>query len=447
MPSEYSLGLLAVFLPLIVVLAIQVPPYAMLLLTLATVLYPAGWQIASVHIDIVDLMLAGIALSLLVVHPGMLRQARRRKLPYAGLWIALGVLQSAAYLAAPLNQEHLTSPVAAAYQLYRYCWRPILFFPLAVWLIDDRRKLEHAMIAIVAIGGACAFMAFRQGFSGDEATGPFVTKNILGGALITPFILAVSAALYTRGRWSWRFYAASILLIGRGFLFAGSRGAFVAVLGGLAWFFGQLFLSRQGRSKALRFALAGGALGLLVIAAKPDVFERPTVKHILTASEGMEEANMQWRMQERWPHFWRIATDNFWLGTGTDVDPTFEECPTPHNGYLGVALISGFPSLIALTGLALLGIGNGVHAFRRGRDEWQRQVGLALSAAIIGIIIHNLVDETFRLPFAMNALWLLTAATAMLARRASAFLPAPAPAAQTVRGTATIRLRVAGAGQ
>ncbi len=88
-----------------------------------------------------------------------------------------------------------------------------------------------------------------------------------------------------------------------------------------------------------------------------------------------------------------------------------------------------------------------MRAFRRGPDAWQRQVGLAVAAAIIGVMIHNMVDETFRLPFAMNAFWLLTAATAMLARRANAFLPAPVPAGQTVPRAATVRLRVVGVGR
>ncbi len=77
-------------------------------------------------------------------------------------------------------------------------------------------------------------MAFQQGYSGDEATGPFLSKNALGGALIIPLITGSGRRASARGRWLWRFYAVSILVIGRGFLFAGSRGAFMAVVGGIA---------------------------------------------------------------------------------------------------------------------------------------------------------------------------------------------------------------------
>jgi hypothetical protein len=112
-----------------------------------------------------------------------------------------------------------------------------------------------------------------------------------------------------------------------------------------------------------------------------------------------------------------------------------------------VAVISGIPALIAVIGFAVLGIRNGVHAFRRGRDAWQRQVGLAVAAAITGIMIHNMVDETFRLPFAMNVFWVLSGATAMLVKRAAAFLPVPIAGGTAVRAVAPVPYKALGAGR
>ncbi|MFQ5668691.1 MAG: O-antigen ligase family protein, partial [Candidatus Binatia bacterium] len=414
----------------------------LLLVHLALTIFADGPQFLATDFHLENLLATGVAAAVIV-------WALRWRLPYMKTWLLLGLLVSLAYLYAPLDRAYLTSPVAPASQLYRYCWRPILFYPLAILLLTDRKKLDTALLVIVLAGVACAVSAFSQGYSGAEATGPFVTKNQLGGALIIPILLAVSALFYAEARWLWRLYAVSAAVIARGLLFAGSRGAFVAVLGGATFFVGWLLTTSSGRAKTLRFAVAGALLVALAVTMKPDLWERPTVRHLLTTRQGMHNANMQWRLQERWPYFWERALSNFWLGTGTDVDTTLgDSAVTPHNGYLGIAVVSGVPSLVLVLVLALQGVWNGVKIFRRGQDSWQRSRGLALAAAIVGILIHNIVDETFRLPFAGNVFWICVAATAALTKQPASFLAARAVVGPRVAGLAshaTARLSAVGA--
>jgi O-antigen ligase len=469
-------GLLFVCIPLTLALALWAPLYVFLLLDLLTVLYPGEWQIAGVHLDVSDLLLAGILIGLL--RPRVAAESRRRKVPYLGLWLILGVLQSLAYYVAPVNQPNflrleylanhdlLAGLLGLAYQIYRYCWRPILYYPLAIllladhrklqagfltdafnrlggWLRGDRRKLEAVLLMVVLAGAVCAAIALPQGYAGDEATGPFAQKNGLGGALIMPFFLALTGMYTARLRWQRRFYVVSLLIMVRSLLFAGSRGAFVAVLGGLAFLALWLLTTKEGRSKAGRFALAGALVGVVTLGLKPDLFYRPNVQQFFSISSGTEADTMQWRIHERWPHFWQMAMDNFWLGTGTDVDPSLgDSCITPHNGYLGIAVVSGIPSMALVVLLALLGLWNGMRAFRRNHSRWQSMTGLAVAAALVALLIHNIVDQTIRIPFCEQVFWMLAAAAATIAARPLDLTPVPVPATAPRRARGPVGLQV-----
>ena len=463
--SGLPFGLLFVCIPVTLALAIWAPPCVLLLGALVTVAYPGEWQVAGVHLDINDLLFAGMVLALL--RPRLAAGVPRRRVPYLVLWLALGVLQSLAYYVAPINQEHLNQSSYAvhhdyliatagiAYQIYRYCWRSILYYPLTFWLLDDRRKfqagplsgvftalagwlrgdrkkLEALLLVIVLSGAACAAMTLPQGFAGDEATGPFLQKNILGGALVMPFLLSLWGTYYAPSRRQRRLYTLSFLLIARALLFAGSRGAFVAILGGVGFLLFWFLSTAHGRSRILRVVGVGALFGIVMLGLKPDLFERPSVQVFFSIKEGTRADTLQWRMRERWPYFWQKAMDNFWLGVGTDVDPSLgDSCITPHNGYLGVAAVSGIPSVIITVLLALLGLWNGMRAFLRSRDRWQSTAGLAITAALVGLLIHNIVDETIRISFAEQVLWIITAAAATLGKRPLGLLPMTAGAPAT----------------
>ncbi|HXQ21246.1 MAG TPA: O-antigen ligase family protein [Candidatus Acidoferrales bacterium] len=466
--SGLPFGLLFVCIPVTLALALWAPPCVLLFLALITVAYPGEWQLAGVHLDINDLLLAGMVVGLL--RPRIATAAPPRRVPYLVLWLALGVLRSVAYYLAPVNQAHLNQSsyainqdylVAVAgigYQIYRYCWRLILFYPLTIWLLDDRRKfqagplsgvftalagwlrgdrkkLEALLLVIVLSGAACAAMTLPQGFAGDEATGPFLQKNILGGALVMPFLLALWGTYYAPSRRQRCLYAVSLLLIARALLFAGSRGAFVAILGSVGFLLFWFLSTAHGRSRILRVVGVGAFLGIVMLGLKPDLFERPSVQVFFSIKEGAQADTLQWRMRERWPYFWQKAMDNFWLGIGTDVDPSLgDSCITPHNGYLGMAVVSGIPSVIITVLLALLGLWNGMRAFLRSRDRWQSTAGLAMAAALVGLLVHNMVDETIRISFAEEVLWITTAAAATLGKRPLGLLPMAAGAPSSPPG-------------
>lgn len=418
------LPLLGPVAALVLALALFAPLHLLLLIDPLLVVGWGDWELAGIRFDPSDVVLAGLAAGL-----ALRGRWRRREgdgdLPAIGLWALLGGLISAAFLAAPGNQPYLTDPVRALYQLYRYAWKPLLYYPLALLLLADRRRMAQLALALIAAADAAALIAIPQGYAGLRAGGPFRTGNELGGVMVLPLVLCFAGLVGRPApRWRW-FFVASGLLITRALLFSGSRGAFVAVLAGCALFAAGLLTVGGGRVRVVRLSLlallAAGGLALLV----PDLAERPNVSRLLSVTEGTQADTLRWRMEQRWPHFGALALDHPFLGTGTDVDWSLgSQANTPHSGYLSLALLHGIPAAALFVAFAALAIRAGIRVFRHGASEPDRLLGLAIAAALAGLLVHNLEESTWPHPFVAKAFWMLTAFALALPRLA----PDPAPA-------------------
>ena len=472
---------------LVIALALAAPLVWLVMLDLLLSFVPGQWLLGGVRVDPADLVIAGVALALLV--RGRWRRDRLPwRLPGFGLWLALGALLCAAYLTAPENQEHLTSPVRAAYQLYRYCWKPILYYPVAALLLSEPRRAWWALAALVVGGDVCAAIAVPQGYQGLRAAGPFTSPNTLGAVLVVPMLIAAAGLLCGEGRWRRLACGASLLLLGRALLFCGSRGASLAFCIGaamLCWLASRQPRIRRRMARAAPWALAGA---LAAVAVSPGLLASPNLQRFLTLAHPMDEGTLQWRMKLRWPHFWHQVEAHPLLGVGTYVDTRLGTSGnTPHNGYLATAVASGLPalgvylffSLLALyrplrrllrrgrrraaTAAVSEGEGEGAAAPPRSFPAWPEQpaarpprlplrsaqaatvaeTGLGswvldalVVAAMAGLLVHNFDDTVWPIPVVARELWLLVALALVPPR----LLAPRAPA------TAGLRWRVAPAG-
>lgn len=493
MLPELPQELLLVFGLLVAILTFAAPLEWLLILDLMLVTYPGEWLVSKVHVDFTDIVVAGLIIGivlrpaerrsalrwrvphspqslmlaivvpiaamvlmvigtafslgqgeaidigkLLLVPVGveLLIEASRWRIPYLGIWLATAALVSIAYVHADVNAEYFAGPTSIIYQVYRYCWRSLLFYPLAVLLIRNQKQIDTLLLAIVLSGTACALMAFQQGFAGAEARGPFVTKNVLGGALCMPFLLSIGAALGAPTQWRRRLYGLCALLIARGLLFAGSRGAFVAVFVAACVLVYWLVKIPAVRRRTLRTAAIGLFLMVSALALRPGLLDRPNVQHMFSTSKGTQDENMRWRIEQRWPHFWHKILQNPILGIGTDIDSSLgDSAVTPHNGYLGLAVVSGIPATILFVVLAGLGVANGRRAFRHAASGWQKIAGATIAAAIFALLVHNMIDQTFKLPYTQKGLWMAVAFATGLALRPAEFVAAIARQRQPQRRT------------
>ncbi len=360
----------------------------------------------------VVIIIAGLVLR------GRLQARKLFKLSYLWPWLALGILLSISYVVAPINQRTLTDPIRYIYQLFVYCWRPILLLPLALILIRSPKKAYVANYFILIAALLVSFKAIQQGYAGmASAPGPFKTGNQLGGILIIPTVLAFCGALMPRDRVQQIFCSASLVIFLRAFLFCGSRGGQMATVAGFAFFGGLLALRHVGR-KRLRYLTPFIAVGMLaLLPAIPIILSRPTIAHAASVTEGSKASTMQWRMEQRWPHFWRIALAHPLFGIGTAVDPSLgKTANTPHNGFLSMLVTYGFPAFLLILYFALRTVSSGVQLFLRAPNPDHKVYGLSMAAATVGILVHQMVEVTLTAPHTFKVFWILVATTE-LARR------------------------------
>jgi hypothetical protein len=384
-------------------------PHTLLLMDLALLILPpelVEWNFIGVNLDPTDLLFFAMAAAFMMGRQRSELHAAR--IPYLGLWVAYGVLRSLAYVHAPISSQYLTDPVRAVYQLYRYCWKPLLYYPLGFLLLRQQARRETALYILVLAAGVAAVRGIEQGYGGANATAFFANKNAFGSFLIIPALLALTRTLspmrFRRG-----FYALTALVFLRGLVFASSRGAFVAVCLGAVWLCGGLAIHRPSRKALARFVVCGMLLGMVVLALRPDVFERPNVQHLLSARNPLQVATMQWRL-DRWEYFVDKVAAAPWLGTWNAADVDLgEHTNTPHNGYLSIAAISGVPSLVLFVIFAGLVLYRALVRVHHMHDPAQRTFLLGVTAAIVAVLLHNVVDSNVVAPAVGRPLLLLFA--------------------------------------
>ncbi|MEM8998494.1 MAG: O-antigen ligase family protein, partial [Acidobacteriota bacterium] len=343
---------------------------------------------------------------------------RLAKFPFMLWWLVLLVLLCLSYLKAPLHQEHLTDPIRVTYQLLRYCLRPIAYLPLILVLIRSAHRTYTAMLVIQVAALQVTLMAVKQGLTGMSATpGPFLTGNQLGGVLLMPTMMAVVGAVLPRTRFQFILSAISLPLIARALLYSESRGAQVSLFAGCLFFAVMLVTQHVGRRR-LQWLSPMMLIGFVaILPAMPLILSRPSIKHALSASEASEDSNMKWRIEERWPHFWAIALENPIFGVGTEVDASLgPKANTPHNGYLAMVVLWGFPAAGIVILLALRTLWNGVVLYRRARRVDHRLFGLTVSSAMAAILTHQIVEVTLIHTWSFKVFWFLLA-TSELAKR------------------------------
>ena len=433
---------LVILVPTIALLAMYGKPYLLLIFGLILVVVPHGdWQFGGVRVDPHDLILFAV-IAIFSIR-GRRDNIPLLRVPYIRIWFLMGCLMTAAYIYAATNQGYLDSTSRVIYQVVRYCWKPILYYPLCVMAFSERDvKLEHIIGGIIMAGNVLALRATIQGYTGQEVTGPYLGKNTLAGAMLLPFIITAVGCVFSSSKRMRQFCMVSSALHLRGFLFAGSRGAIASLVVAIGAYFFVLFQTVAGRRRLFQLA-ATGTLGIvLLFGLKPDLLERPNVKHLLTVLNGTADANYKWRIEQRWPHFMRLLRENPWLGTGEAVDS--EEFGsrgnTPHSGYIATALEYGIP-VTALIILFLVSTAwRGYKLFRSRAPSGFRIAGLTVIAVVVGLFVHNYIEATFIVPFVMRVYWCLgamivsaryaLAAHAKQARaEAAAAVPATAPQA------------------
>ncbi len=407
--------LLGALLAIGLVVVLFCPIYYLLCGDMLLSYYQGFWELGGTRVDYTDLMIGLLAMALFL--RGRKDPQAQSKIPYLKGWLLLAIFLSLAYLVAPQNQRNLTDPIRIGYQLYRYCWKPLLYFPVVLMLLRDPKKIDQVLMCMLVGVDLCALVVIQQGFSGvDAAAGPFGHGNAFASITVTSCLVAFANLFYPRSKLRFAFCAFSFLILMRAVLFSESRAGLLSVLMSLTFFCGLMALMPSGRSRLGKFTPLLLLAPVLLVVLRPDALQSQAAQHAISVTEGSKAGTMQWRMKERWPHFIEKAKAKPILGTGTAVDLSLgDSANTPHNGYIALAVRYGFPVAFLYIFFGFGALINGVIAFFKTRVTRLKIFAAMTASPMVGILAHNMIESTITAQVLLqNMFWLFIGLNAIV---------------------------------
>lgn len=403
--------------------AVSTGVHGILYVDMLTMNGPAGyWEFGPIRFDLTDIAFGCALVGVVALQPGW---RAIQEIPYLWLWLLLGVLISISYLVAPINQEHLdfNAPHKVAYQLYRYAWRQILFYPLVMLLLARPDRIRMALLWMMGAGALLALQAIPQGYFGNagRVAGPLDSGNALGGALAPVLVLCGGFFLAPETGRVRAFAVVSGLLILRAMTFSGSRGALVASAAGIGVMLVPLCMLPIIRKHLAQAAGIGVMLLILIFTVYPTVLlDAPSLARFRGEDGEYSESTLTWRMRERWPHFTEIALANPMLGTGMVNDPALgERGATPHNSYIALAVLYGFPATLLVLLFGFFGVRAGVRMWMTARPPPLQFLVAVAGGALVTVLLHNVIETMFLNTFGARYFWCLLAFCIALERAGS----------------------------
>lgn len=359
----------------------------------------------------------------------------RTRIPPPPLLGSAVVMVAAAVVTVP---QALDVPSAAAKTLLLA--GAVTVYLLIAVLLPDRRRLAPVLHALVLIGLAVALHALYQyltgqlsavGFAGADGevryrvASLFPHPNMLAAfaSVLVPISLGLSGLLQGR----WRLACIALVLLGTlTVLLTFSRGGLLALAAA------PVLYLRDRRAWPLLILL----LIVAVAVAPAGLSER------LTSQQALGSTEFTTRLD-----FWRAALtlfgDHPFLGVGLNsfgagyltIESSgrsflgggiFAVPETAHNLYLNILAEQGLVGFAALLVLAW-GFVQATRELRQDRDPALRQMGLALRAAGLVVVVHNLLDVTFFDAKNAMLIWIvlgITAALVSISRRERASVEA-----------------------
>jgi putative inorganic carbon (HCO3(-)) transporter len=284
--------------------------------------------------------------------------------------------------------------LVAAYGLYQY---KIGVAPLATW---EDPNVENKTVRIYST---------------------LLNPNLLAGYLVPLVPLSMSlavAALVNKQLWlSLPASGCTFILITATFL-SGSRGGYLGMIASIAAF-GSICAGwlwhhqRKARPYIVTIAFLLPVLCFVVVKALPSFEQR-----FASIFAGREHSSNSFRMNV-WLSSLAMLRDNWWLGIGVGNQAfVLAYGLYMHAGFdalgtycvpLEVAVETGAAGLLIFVLILIAALCRGHISFWCPTANWQRWLTAGVSSAMIGLIIHGLVDTVFYRPQVQFIFWLTLA--------------------------------------
>lgn len=281
--------------------------------------------------------------------------------------------------------------------------------------LRTRKDFRLFVWAMLVTCVAASLVGIAQIPEGGRITAPFEGEqgepNTFGGYLA--FLVAVSMGLFwnARDKWKRAAYAGVIILALVPLLHTGSRGSYLALVGGAGMF--VLLTDR----KALGFALAGlGFTGVLLFA--PDIarqrveftFEQGKTRYDVEEVMGVKLDTSSSARIRSWKDVAVDVLEHPIIGYGVTgykfIDGQYFRIVI-EVGLLGLTV---FAFLLFKAWLVSLGV------YRRARDGLEKGLAMGFLAGFAGLMVHALSANTFIIGRIMEPFWFILGMIVMIPR-------------------------------
>lgn len=233
------------------------------------------------------------------------------------------------------------------------------------------------------------------------------SPNVLGSFLVLIIPITVSQLLSARGRLLKYFYALCLVPMVLSLLFTYSRGAWLAMAGALV-IYGFLYNWR------ILLALMAGAYAaprvIPGIASRIGYMLSPA--YLLSSARAGRVARWNMALDKLQNH--PLVGEGFGRFGGAVAARNIPSSNYVDNFYLKTAAESGILGLAAFTWLLISGIRCALNSYRRLTDNYLKGLAVGLISGLLGVLLHNGVENIFEVPMMTVYFWLLMGMLAAL---------------------------------
>jgi len=307
--------------------------------------------------------------------------------------------------------------IGLAVEGFRVYLEYLLWFFIGSNLILNRRQFDALTKGIVLVAALVSVVGVYQYVAGVETPAHWVDQaeagiktrvfsivvspNVLGSLLVIFVPVTLGRLLTSRDRRSQSLYLGALLLMLVCMVFTYSRGAWLALAGSMA------VLSLMYNPRLL---LLMGAGSLAAAQMVPGIGTRLTYMFSPAYLASSEKAGRIALWQKGLDKFLQDPLFGSGFGTygGAVAARKIPGSVYTDNFYLKTAVESGMIGLLALLWLLACTFRCGYTAYRKIADSSLKIMAAAILAGLIGVALHNSVENIFEVPMMTTYFWFLS---------------------------------------
>lgn len=319
-----------------------------------------------------------------------------------------------------------------SFEGFRAIVQNMFWYFVVFQLLKNEKGVRNLSIVFVALVGILSVHGVYQYIIGVEMPSTwissseagirtrvysiFTSPNIFGSLIVLAFPICVSVFLISKGIRAKLLSGMALMFMAASLAFTYSRGAWI----GIACAVGIYVLFKDRR--LLIPAVIGG---LMILVLVPSIGDR--ILYMLSP-EYMESSMKAGRMI-RWLTGFQIWKEHPWFGLGLGsfggsvaanhglsaivggkIVPTFYM----DNYYMKIATETGIVGITAFLWLMWQVFSISLKTVSIVKDKASKELGTGIMAGLLGVIIHNCVENVFEVPMMGAMFWMFVAAMAQL---------------------------------